>query len=96
MQNISEIRAVLTPVFDSYRISRAVLFGSVAKGCATEKIDLDLVVDSQLRGLLFVGFIEAVRQAVGMTVDVFDRSHIEKGSRIDQEIHDTGVIIYEK
>lgn len=96
MQNIFDVRAVLEPVFDDYGISRAVLFGSLAKGTATEKSDLDLLVDSSLRGLRFVGFMEAVRQAVGMPVDVFDISHIEKGSKIDHEIHDAGVIIYEK
>ena len=40
--------------------------------------------------------MEAVRQAVGMPVDVFDVRHIEKGSRIDREIRSTGVMIYEK
>lgn len=96
MQNISDIQSVLTPVFNHYDISRAVIFGSIAKGTATEKSDLDLLVDSRLHGLRFVGFIEAIRQAVGMPVDVFDVSHIEKGSKIDHEIHKTGVTIYEK
>ena len=96
MQNVSDIQAVLTPVFDSYGISWAVLFGSVVRGNATEKSDLDLLVDSRLRGLRFVGFMEAVRQAAGMPVDVFDISHIEKDSKIDREIRSTGVTIYEK
>ena len=87
---------MLTPVFAAYGISRAVLFGSMAKGTATEKSGLDLLVDSKLQGLKFVGFMEAVRQAVGMPVDVFDVRHIEKGSRIDREIRSTGVMIYEK
>ncbi len=95
-QSISDIKTMLTPVFDDYGISRAVLFGSVAKGTATDKSDLDLLVDSKLRGLRFVGFIEAVRRAVGMPVDIFDIEHIENGSKIDQEIHSTGVTIYEK
>ena len=43
------------------------------------KSDLDLLVDSKLRGLKFVGFMEDVRQAAGMPVDVFDISHIEQG-----------------
>ncbi len=94
--SISDITTMLTPVFDDYGISRAVLFGSVAKGTATDKSDLDLLVDSKLRGLRFVGFMEAVRRAVGMPVDVFDIEHIENGSKIDQEIHSTGVTIYEK
>lgn len=96
MHTVSDIQTVLTPVFDNYGISRAVLFGSVAKGIATEKSDLDLLVDSRLRGLRFVGFMEAVRQAAGMPVDVFDISHIEKDSKIDREIRATGVTIYEK
>ncbi len=62
---------------------------------AMEKGRLDLPVDSRLRGLRFVGFMEAVRQAVGMPVDSFDMSYIERGSKIEYEVHDTGVIIYE-
>lgn len=96
MYAISDIQTILTPVFHNYGISRAILFGSIAKGTATEKSDLDLLVDSKLRGLKFVGFIEEVCQAVGMPVDVFDVSHIEKGSKIDHEINSTGVTIYEK
>ncbi len=96
VQSISDITTMLAPVFDDYGVSRAVLFGSVAKGAATDKSDLDLLVDSKLRGLRFVGFMEAVRRTVGMPVDVFDIKHIENGSKIDQEIHLTGVTIYEK
>ena len=94
--NVSEVKSALTPVFDQYHISQAILFGSVAKGTATKKSDLDLLVKSDLRGLKFVGFMEAIRQATGMPVDVFDVSHIEQGSLIDQEIQATGVKIYEK
>ena len=94
--DVSAIQTILSPVFDSYDISRAVLFGAVAKGTARDNSDLDLMVDSKLRGLKFVGFMEAVRQAVGMPVDILNISHIEKGSRIEHEINSTGVTIYEK
>lgn len=53
--------------------------------------NLSEYVDSQLRGLRFVGFMEAVRQATGMCVDIIDASHIEKDSKIDYEIRTTGV-----
>ena len=53
--DVSAIQTILSPVFDRYDISRAVLFGSVAKGTATDNSDLDLMVDSKLRGLKFVG-----------------------------------------
>ncbi len=91
-RNIAEIQTVLTPVFHDYGISRAVLFGSVAKGTATEKSDLDLLVDSKLRGLKFVGFMEAVCQAVGMPVNILDVSHIEKDSNYDSFIADMKLV----
>ena len=94
--NVFEMQRRLAPVFDRYGIARAVVFGSVAKGTATERSDLDLLVDSRLRGLRFVGFVEDVHQAAGIPVDVFDVSHIEPGSRIAREIRTTGVTIYEK
>lgn len=65
IRTISDAQSALTPVFDRYGISRAVLFGSVAKGTVTQKSDLDILVDSKLRGLKFVGFMEAVRAGRG-------------------------------
>lgn len=92
----ADIQTMLYPVFADYGIARAVLFGSFAKGTATDKSDIDLLVESGLHGLHFVGFMEAVRQAANRPVDIFDVTHIEKGSRLDQEIQATGVTIYEK
>lgn len=93
---IAEIQDKLTPVLEAYGVRSATVFGSVAKGCATEHSDLDLFVDSGLRGLRFVGFIEAVRSALMLPVDVLDVKHIEANSEIDNEIRKTGVKIYEK
>ena len=91
-----ELRSLLAPVFEQYGVKRAVIFGSYAKGTAEEKSDIDLLVDSGLRGLRFVSLCEDIRRAAGKEVDVFDVTHIEKDSRIDKEIADTGVVIHEK
>ena len=93
---VPQLQELLSPVFDRYGIRRAVLFGSYGKGTATEKSDVDLLVDSGLRGLRFVGLLDDVKRAVGKDVDLFDVTHIESGSRIDREIRDTGVTLYEK
>lgn len=93
---VPQLRDILSPVFDRYGIRRAVLFGSYGKGTATEKSDVDLLVDSGLRGLRFVGFLDDVQRTVGKQVDLFDVTHIEAGSEIDREIRDTGVTVYEK
>ena len=94
--SLPQLQTALFPLFRNYDIRKAVLFGSYGKGTATEKSDVDLLVDSNLRGLRFVGFLDDVQTALGKDVDLFDVSHIQPGSRIDREIQETGVTIYEK
>ena len=92
--SIAELANRLSPVFSDYDIKKAVLFGSV--GTATDKSDVDIMVDSGLKGMRFVGLLEDVQNAVGKDIDMLDVSHIEHGSLIEREIADTGVTIYEK
>lgn len=95
--SFEEIRNRLCPVFRQYHVKKAVLFGSYGKHTATKRSDIDLLVDSNLKGLHFVGLAEAVRNALGeKEIDLFDVSHIERGSLIDEEIRRTGVKIYEE
>ena len=92
---ISSVREKVVPVLIEFGVRKAVLFVSIAKGTATENSDLDLQVDSGLKGFDFIDLGESVRMAVDRPVDIFDVTHIRKGSRIDQEIQRTGVTIYE-
>jgi predicted nucleotidyltransferase len=92
----SDLRTRLRPVFTQYRVKRAVLFGSCANGTAGTHSDVDLLVDSGLRGLRFVSLCEDVRRTLGRDVDLFDVAHIEKDSQIGREIAATGVIIHEE
>lgn len=94
--SVSQLKSALSPVFDKHGVRRAVLFGSYGKGTATTDSDVDLLVDSGLRGLRFVGLLDDVQRALGKPVDLFDVTHIEAGSRIDREIRETGVTVYEK
>ena len=93
---IDDIKSALKPVFISYNINKAVLFGSYVKGLANEKSDVDLLLDSGLKGLKFVGLIEDVRTALDKEVDVFDVAHIIPNSKISNEINRDGVLIYER
>lgn len=94
--SVNEIKTILYPVFARYNIKKAVLFGSYVKGLANGQSDVDLLLDSGLKGLKFVGLIEDVRSALDKEVDVFDETHIIQGSRISSEISKDGVVIYEK
>ena len=94
--SIPEIRNLLMPIFSQYDIKKAILFGSYGKESATENSDVDLLVDSGLRGLKFLGLSEAIREALDKEVDVFDMTHIEPNSLIEREIQSTGVLLYEE
>jgi predicted nucleotidyltransferase len=91
---IDEIKSRLEPVFGANGVKSAVLFGSYAKGSASAKSDIDLLVDSGLRGLDFVGLTEYVREALDKNVDVIDVRYVIKGSRVDNEVRESGVRIY--
>lgn len=92
---IEQLKTMLIPVFRLHGVKRAVLFGSYGKGQAGRDSDIDLLVDSSLRGLRFVGLMEDVRSIVDKDVDLLDVSHVEENSEIDDEIKKTGVLIYE-
>ena len=92
--SIHEIENIFQPVFAGYGVRRAVLFGSYAKGQATPRSDVDILVDSGLRGLAFFGLLEGVSSTLSVPVDLIDVSQIEEGSQIDAEIRQTGVPIY--
>ena len=93
---IEDIRVILHPVFARYSVKKAVLFGSYVKGLATQQSDVDLLLDSGLRGFKFIGLIEDVRTALDKDVDVLDETHILPDSKIFDEISKDGVVIYEE
>lgn len=91
---IPAIKSLLQPVFDGYKIKKAVLFGSYAKGAAAQNSDVDILVDSGLKGLAFFGLLEDVVNALDKNVDLLDTSQIVPDSIVDKEITENGVLIY--
>lgn len=94
--NIESIRLILNPIFRDYNVNKAILFGSYAKGYATENSDVDIFVDSGLKGLCFFGLLEDVVNALGKNVDLIDVSQVEEKSKVMDEINESGVVIYGK
>ncbi len=94
--DLSEIKHRLFPVFQASSVKRAVLFGSYAKGEATPQSDVDILVDSGLRGLDFVALIEFACEALGKNVDLIDVHYVEENSKIEREIQQTGICIYDE
>jgi predicted nucleotidyltransferase len=92
--DIREIKRRLEPVFQASGVKSAILFGSHAQGGATDKSDVDLLVDSGLRGLDFMGLVECAREALNREVDMLDAHYLDRGSPIEREANRTGIRIY--
>ena len=94
MLSVESIKEILRPVFKEYNVKNAVLFDSYAKGNATINSDVDICVDSGLKGLKFFGLLEDVVNVLKLPVDLIDISQIDRDSRVEKEIKNTGVKIY--
>lgn len=96
--SIEEIKETIIPILKNYPISKAILFGSYAKGKASKNSDIDLYIDTngKLKGLDFVGLLETLSDTLGRDIDLIDKTHIEPDSLIRQEIENEGTVIYEK
>ena len=95
---IDRIKEIAIPILKNYPVSKAILFGSFAKGRAVESSDIDLFIDTngKLKGLDFVGLIETLVNTLGRDIDLIDKSHIDPNSLISKEIEEGGLIIYER
>ena len=88
------IKEVLTPILENNNIEFCILFGSYAKGKATERSDVDLLIESKSDGIAFFNLIEDMREALHKKVDLVRLSDLESNSPLLPEILKDGVKIF--
>lgn len=95
---IEEISAILKEILEDQPVYQVILFGSYAKKEATNKSDIDLVIDtnSELKGFALLKLICLIQEKLQKEIDGFEKYEIIDNSEIDREIKKTGVIVYEK
>ena len=95
---LEEIKKLLEDLLKDKPVYKVILFGSYAKNTADENSDIDLIIDTKntLKGFAFLKLISQIKEKLLKEVDIFEKYEIESGSKIDKEIKETGVIIYEK
>lgn len=91
---VDRIREACSRVFEEYGVEYGYLFGSYAKGKATEKSDVDLLVAMPLNGLKFFGLVETLREELKKKVDVLDVAQLDHNAALVQEILRDGIKIY--
>lgn len=96
MTDIAMIKKTITPIARSYGVKRIYLFGSYAKGNATEDSDIDLLIEKgkPMSLLKLSGLRQNVQEALDISVDVVTTTGIEDD--FYKEIAGTEILIYEE
>ena len=91
---LDTIRAVCADVFSRYPVEYCYLFGSYAKGKATDTSDVDLFINTNVTGIHFFGLVEELREGLKKKVDVLDQRQIAENFSLANEILKDGIKIY--
>ena len=91
---INQIRDRCTTVFKEFPVEYCYLFGSYAKGKATENSDVDLLIATSTSGIKFYDLVEAIREVLQKKVDVLNREQLSDNPELINEILKDGIKIY--
>lgn len=89
-----QIKKICGEIFKDYSVEYCYLFGSYAKGKATEKSDVDLLVAIPVDGMKFFELIELLREKLKKKVDLLDIAQLNNNPTLVQEILKDGIKIY--
>ncbi len=92
--SVNDIKKISSIIFDKYDIKSCYLFGSYAKGVATEQSDVDLLIDSHITGLDFYGLIDELRIALKKQVDLISIYQLNNNSELLSNVLKEGIKIY--
>ena len=79
--SIGELSSLVRPLLSKYGMDSAKVFGSYARGEATEQSDIDLLLIGRpgFRALDVYGVGEELRRLSGKDVDVYELSELDEG-----------------
>ena len=92
---IEDIKKRVIPIVIKYGINTFSLFGSYARGEATEDSDLDFVMDKgDLRGLQYVALVQDLEDEFDCHVDVISKGSSNK--KFLEAVSKEEVLLYER
>ena len=91
---VDETHGILSTVFNNFNIEYCYLFGSYAKGKATELSDVDLLISTPISGIAFFDLVETLREELKKKVDVLNREQLNDNPDLINEILKDGAKIY--
>ena len=91
---VEKIKEICTEIFSSYNVDYCYLFGSYAKGKATENSDVDLLVCTEITGIAFYDLVEILREKLNKKVDILNLQQLNENLDLVNEILKDGIKIY--
>lgn len=91
---IEQITITCKNIFDNFDIDYCYLFGSYAKGSATENSDVDLLISTSITGINFYDLIEAIREGLNKKIDALNQQQLNNNIELMNEILKDGIKIY--
>jgi predicted nucleotidyltransferase len=91
---VSYIKEQVSKVLKDYHVDFAYLFGSYAKGKATENSDVDILLFTDVNGLSFFGLAGKLEGVLHKKVDAVRFKDLKKDQQLVEEIMKTGMKIY--
>ena len=92
---IEDIKKRIIPIVAKYGINTFSLFGSYARGDATEDSDLDFIMDKgDLRGLQYVSLVQDLEDEFDCHVDVISKGSSNK--KFLELVSKDEVLLYER
>ncbi len=93
--SIDEIKAMLAPIAEKYRVEAILLFGSYAKGNADGQSDVDLIVfgGEAFHPTDIFAMAEDIRSALRKQADVYEIREINPGTPFYNTILQEGVYV---
>lgn len=91
---VEKIRSVCEEVFQGYEVKYCYLFGSYAKGKATETSDVDVLIAMETSGMQFFEIVELLREKLCKKVDALHETQLNNNVALMSEILKDGIKIY--
>jgi len=88
--SIEQIRDIVAPIAEKHSLKAVYLFGSYARGAATEHSDIDLIIDTsgtEIKSLLGLAAVYCdLEEALAKPVDLITVSSLEQRSQMPSDV----------
>lgn len=88
--SIEQIQKLITPIAKKYGLKSVFLFGSYARGTATENSDIDFIIDTsgtEIKSLLGLAAVYCeLEEALKKSIDLVTLSSLEQRSQMPSEL----------